>query len=147
MKTLFTSDQEYYSYEDLVEDLQNVLQENVKQPRGEVVFYVPLSKRSSRYGSISHNNKYGYAEPKTDLLSGILSITADTFEVFVDENNSVNGKDNLLQVRYYDHDGINTVTWRAITKSNKDKHNNVKQYGSHEEYIDYLLGRPAIKVK
>lgn len=141
MKLLFTSEQEYYSYEDLAEDLQYVLQENVKQPRGEVVFYVPLSKRSSHYGSISHNNEYGYAEPKTDLLKGMLSITADAFEVFVDD------RDNLLQVRYYDHDGTNTVTWRVITKSNEDKHNNVKQYGSHDEYIEYLLERPALKIK
>ena len=141
MKMLFMSEQDYYeSYEDLVEDLQNVLQKRVKQPRGEVVFYVPLSKRSSRYGSISYDNQYGYAEPKTDLLSGMLSIEAATFAVFVDENN------NLI-TEYYDHDGTNTVTWRVITKSNEEKHNNVKQYGSHEEYIEYLLERPAVKIK
>lgn len=140
MKFLFGSE-DYSNYRDLTQELKLVLQSSVKQPRGEVAFYVPLSKRSSRYGSISHNNEYGYAEPKTDLLSGILSITADAFEVFVDE------RDNILQTRYYNHDGTNTVTWRVITKSNEEKHNKVKQYGSHEEYIDYLLGRPALKVK
>ena len=140
MKFLFGSE-DYSNYRDLTQELKLVLQSSVKQPRGEVVFYVPLSKRSSHYGSISHNNEYGYAEPKIDLLSGILSITADSFEIFVDE------RDNILQTRYYDHDGTNTVTWRVITKSNEEKHNNVKQYASHEEYIEYLLGRPAVKIK
>ena len=142
MKLIFASvAYDFLNHEDFVEQLRLTLEILVKQPRGQVAFYVPLSQKSYRYELNSHNNKFDYGEPEYDLLESILNIPAEQFDLQKDSQGN-------LVIEYYNKDEITTVTWYVITESHKKKHNQVKQQSkTHREYVEYLQSRPTVKIK
>lgn len=120
-------------------DLDYVLLENVRKPRGQVVGYIFLSKRYSHYGSISNHGQTGYKKvDQADLARAILSITSsDSFEVF--------SEDGLLKVNYYDHDGTHKCEIKPITKSRDEAVEG--RLGDFDKLIKYAKTMPSLKVK
>lgn len=121
------------------QELEYLLSEHIRKPRGQVVGYIFLSKRHSRYGSICNNGKTGYRKVNgDDLTQAILSMSScDSFEVF--------SEDGLLKVNYHDHDGTHECEIKPITKSRVDAVEN--RLGDFDKLIEYAKGMPSIKVK
>ena len=139
MKLLLNTDNLDWEFEDLEEILEYTL--DIRRPRGEVVGYVPLSKRYSHYGSICNNGATGYGRFTRNLIDGITGAasSSDRITVHKDDNND-------LVVVYHDHDGTHTTTWKTITKSIIDKFSNMRDFSTHEEMIEFLEKRPSIKL-
>lgn len=140
MELLFSSRvYDFLTEDEFKEALHLSLQLMIRQPKGQVAFYVPLAQKSHSNKINHHNDEFIHGKPKSDLLTGILNIYSDFFKIYKDS------QDNLV-VEYYNEDTINTVQWCIITESDKDEHNKVKQ-GSYKKYVEYLQERPTVKVK
>lgn len=122
-----------------LEDLDYLLSETIVEPKGEIVGWIFLSERFSRYGSICNNGKLGYKKvDKLVLADAILSETSsDSFTI---KNN-----EDVLQVDYHDHDGTHSCVIKPIEKSR------VKAIESKlddfDELIEYIKEMPSVKIK
>lgn len=132
---------ENIDWEDFEVDLEYLLEDIVRTPRGEVMGFVPISKRSSRYGSICNNGATGHGRFSRDLYWGIMGAAPNTDNITVHKNDN-----NELEVHYHDHDGTHITVWKTITKSTLDKFSTTSDYGTHEEMIEFLQKRPSVKV-
>ena len=143
-KILFDTDnyigEEFYDSEFMLDDLEYVLEENVNKPRGTVVQWVLLSKRSSHYGSICNNGAQGYSDLKNDnLAQAILNIETDRVVLMDNEG--------VLQVNFYDHDGVHMCEVKSISKSRANHYNSVIEYESFEDKLAYIKKLPSLKIK
>lgn len=121
------------------QELEYLLSEHIRKPRGQVVGYIFLSKRHSHYGSICNNGKTGYRKVNGgDLTQAILSVSScDSFKVF--------SEDGLLKVNYYDHDGTHECEIKPIAKSREEAVEG--RLNDFDKLIEYVKGMPSIKVK
>lgn len=129
-------------WETFEDTLGHLTEDEIRKPRGKVVGFVPISKRSSHYGSICNNGATGHGRFTRDLYWGIMGAasSSDRITVHKDDNND-------LVVQYHDHDGTHITTWKTITKSLIDKYLYLNDYGTHEEMIEFLEKRPSIKLQ
>lgn len=140
MELILNTDNIDWEIEDFEDILENNL--NIRCPKGKVMGFVPLSQRSSHYGSICNNGAIGYGKFTDDLINGILSAAPNSDKVTIHKDNN-----NDLVVQYHDHDGTHTTTWKTITKSVLNKFNFIHDYGTYEEMIEFLEKRPNIKLR
>lgn len=132
-------EEDYYG-DIVLDELNYILEEKVNKPRGTVVQWVLLSQRSSHYGSICNNGAQGYSDLKNDnLAQAILNIETDRV-VLID-----NG--GVLQVNFYDHDGVHMCEVKSISKSKANYYNEVIEYDSFENKLEYIKKLPSLKVK
>ena len=135
---IFDSSDTFESYRELFEELDYTLSERTVKPRGEIVGWMLLSKRHSRYGKISHSGETGFKRSnERDLAGAILSVDADRFTVEDDQG--------FLRVTYYDHDGSSSCLIKPIAKSREyalqSKSNNF------DKLIDYVEKMPSIRMR
>ena len=144
LKVLFDTDNyredELIYFEQVQEDLSAVIEEHVIQPRGKVSQWVMLSRRSSPYGSIANNGSTGYSDRKTsNLVEAITSVETDRF-VLIDN-------DGKLQINFYDHDGVNSVEMKSVSKSRENYYESVIEYESFEDKLEFIKKLPTLRVK
>ena len=122
------------------DDLDYILEVKMNKPRGTIVQWVLLSERSSHYGSICNNGVQGYSDLKNDnLAQAILNIETDRV-VLIDN-------EGVLQVNFYDHDGVHMCEVKSISKSKANYYNEVIEYDSFENKLEYVKKLPSLKVK
>lgn len=126
---------EDFSQDEMLENLQLILEDNVKTPRGEVVSLILSLHRSSRYGSISNNGMSGYKDLNTDKLDTNIIFISQRVERAVIENNN-----GALQITYHDHDGETTCLVKYVPKSKKYQYENLESLTFNERltFIDKL---------
>ena len=122
----------------IMEDLDYLLSENIVEPRGEIVGWIFLSKRYSRYGSICNHGQAGYSRKnQTVLAEAILSVNADTIIVEKDEGE--------LKVTFVDHDGSHITKIKPITKSRIAPLERVDN--DWDKFMSYIETMPSVKTK
>jgi len=144
LKVLFDTDNyevdEFIGFDEIKSDLSAVIEEHVIQPRGKVSQWIMLSYRSSHYGAIANNGLTGYSERRTaDLVEAIISIETERF-VLIDN-------DGKLQINFYDHDGVNSVEMKSLSKSKENYYESVVEYESFENKLEFIKKLPTLRVK
>lgn len=141
MKKLIFDSNDYIENEDMLfieDDLDYLLSENIVKRRGEILGWIFISKRSSRYGSICNNGQTGFAVKNIpNLTKAILSIDSDRI--------IIKGSEGELKVSYYDHDGSHNCILKPITKSRFETVERIKQ--DYNKMIDYAANIPSVKIK
>lgn len=123
-------------------DLQYILDEYTNNPRGEVVKWVLLSTRTSRYGSISNHGQTGYLDLRSmNLASALLSATRNSERIVVSDY------EGELRVDYHDHDGTHHAVVKSVSKSRGDHYNNVIECKSFDKKVAYIEKLPTLKTK
>lgn len=138
--TIFDSN-DYLEEQDggyIMEDLDYLLSENIVEPRGEIVGWIFLSKRYSRYGSICNHGQMGYSRNnQTVLAQAILSVSTDRITVEKD-----NGE---LKVIFSDHDGSHITKIKPITKSRVAPLERADK--DWDKFMSYIETMPSVKTK
>lgn len=133
-------DSDTYMYEEdfeyIVDDLDYLLKQYTRKSKGEIVGWLMLSHRSSRYGSICNNGATGYAELSgTDLSRAILTFSSA-------DKITLKDNDGILEVTYYDHDGTDRCEVKSITRSREAV---IESNGTFEQIISHLETIPSVK--